>query len=304
MTFLECRQRVAEALGLAETDTTSDANATIQAKLKAWINQRYLYICGLESWVWLIKNSIIQTTTEITTGTVTATLGSTTITFTNAPAVSVTNWFIQFSDSDDWYEISAHTAAQTGATLANAYLGTTSSTLTYKLRKVHYTLPSDTGKILDLRQTRQDIKLKYIPVRQLDRFIPDRTSTGNPKYYSVVGVDSSGLYRVEFYPVPNVAMNINTRYYKVVTALSADADVPLIPTAFQDVLVWDVLGTYGYNFLDDTRISEAKAEANRILDDMRKNNIVTEDIPVREAFDSNTINTETAELSRMDLPIQ
>lgn len=304
MTFLEIRQRVAEALGLAETDTTADANATMQNKLKEWVNTRYRYICGKKSWNWLIKDSIIQTTTEITTGTVEATNASTTITFSSGPTPSVANWFIQFSSSDDWYQISSHTATQTGATLANAYLGTTSSTLTYTLRKVYYTLPSDMGKLLNIRQTRDDIKLHYIPIRKFDRLQADRTAKGEPEYYSFVGQDSSNLYRLEFYPVPNVAMNLNVRYYQVVAELSADGDIPLIPTQFHDVLVWDVLGTYGYNFLDDTRINEAKAEANRILDDMEKNELVTENIPVREPFDAHLVSSEDAILGRLDLPIE
>lgn len=304
MTFLQIRQRVAEALNVAETDTTTDANATIQAKIKAWINTRYRYICGLRSWVWLLKDSTLQTSIEITTGTVTATLASTTITFTNAPAVSVAGWFIQFSDSDDWYEIASHTAAVATATLANAYIQTTSSTLTYTLRKVYYTLPTDLGKILDLRQSRNKQKLTYIPIRKMDRLVPDRTRTGQPEYYTISGVDSSGLYRLEFYPVANVKMNVQLRYYRVAAEMSGDSDVPLIPLQFQDILVWDVLATYGYNWLDDTRLSSAKAEYNRILEDMKKNDIVTEDIPVREAFDANIVSTDEAILSHLDLPIE
>lgn len=304
MNFLEIKQRVAEGIGVSVADASTDANGTIAAKITEWVNSRYRYICGKGSWNWLIKDSIIQTTTEITTGTVTATLDSTTITFSNAPTPSVAGWFIQFSSSDDWYEIASHTAATTSAVLANAYLLTTSSTLTFKLRKVYYTLPTDLGKLLDIRQSRDDIKLTYIPIRKLDRYVADRTQSGEPEFYSFVGVNSSGVYRLEFYPVPNVKMNLNVRYYQLVAELSGDSDTPLIPTQFHDILVWDVLGTYGYNFLDDTRINEAKAEANRLMDDMKKNELITEDIAVRESFDINSGNSATEWLRRMDLPIE
>jgi len=72
MTFLEVRQRIAEIIGVDSTDTTTDANATMVNKLKEWVNSRYRAICGSRAWNFLIKDAIIQTTTEITTGTVTA----------------------------------------------------------------------------------------------------------------------------------------------------------------------------------------------------------------------------------------
>ncbi len=302
MTFLEIRQRIAEQLGLDSSDTTTDNNATMVNKLKEWVNARYRAIAASRSWNWLIKDAILQTTTEITTGTVTATLASTTITFSSAPAVSVAGWFIQFSSSDDWYLISAHTAAQTGATLANAYILTTSSTLTYILRKAYYVLPTDTHKILSMKQTRSDIPLRYIAPRMLDQLVPDRMRTGEPEFYTISGVDSSRQYKVEFYPVPNVAMNINIRYYHVVAELSGDSDVPIIPEGLHDILVWDVLSNYGFSFMDDTRLSAALAERNRLYDLMVDNDVATENAAVRMPFD-NHITGEDAILRRLDLPI-
>lgn len=302
MTFLEIRQRIAEQLGLDSSDTQTDNNATLEAKFEEWVNARYRLLAGKRSWNWLLKDSIIQTRADITTGTVTATNDSTTITFSSAPTVSATGFFIQFSDSDDWYEISSHTANVTTATLTVPYLGTTSSTLTYILRKIYYVLPTDCSKILNLKQTRDDISLRYVSPRRFDELVSDRTRTGEPEFYSIVGVDSSRQYKMEFYPVPNVAMNINVRYYRVAAELSADGDVPLIPEAFHDFLVWDVLGTYGFSFLDDTRISAALAEANRIYDDMVKNDIATENIAVRAPFDAGMYHD--SDLSRLDLPIE
>lgn len=303
MTFLEIRQRIAELIGMDATDTASDNNASVQDKLKEWVNARYRVIAGKRSWNWLIKDSIIQTSAEITTGTVTATINSTTITFSSAPAVSVANWFIQFSDSDDWYEITSHTAAVATATLANAYLGTTSSTLTYKLRKVYYVLPTDCSKVLNMRQSRDDVSLRYISVRQLDRFIADRTATGEPNYYTIVGVDSSKQARIELYPVPNAAMNINVRYYQTVSEMSADANTPLLPEPFHDILVWDVLATYGYMFLDDTRVSKAGQIRDALYKDMVSNDIDAEHIVRRQPYDTWRTESDTI-LSRLDLPIE
>jgi hypothetical protein len=302
MTFLQIRQRIAELMGVSSVDTTPDANATMENKLKAWVNDRYKVLAGKESWNWLIGDIIIQTVEDITTGTVTATTASTTITFSSGPTDSVAGYFIQFSDTDDWYEISAHTAAATTATLTTAFLGTTSSTLTYILRKVYYTLPSTTGKILNVRQMRTKSTLTYIPIRHLDLVVPDRTRVATPTNYTISGVTSDRLYKMEFYPVPNEAMNINVRHYKIITEMTADTDVPIIPEAYHGILVWDVLSTYGFTFLDDTRLSSAKAEFNNLFKDMKKNHVDVENIAVRNAFDVEP-SQATSQLAQQNLPI-
>ena len=309
MTFLEIRQRIGEVMGVDSTDTTTDPNSTMVTKLKEWVNSRYRLLAGKRSWNWRIQDTIIQTSADISTGTVTATKASTTIEFSSGPVASAAYWFIQFSDTDDWYQISAHTAGETEATIANAYLGTTSATLTYTLRKVYYSLPTTIGKVLNAKQTRDDITLKYLSPRMLDQYVPDRTRTGEPEFYSIVGLDqavaatANKQYRVEFYPVPSTTMNINFRSYAIPVELSADGDIPIIPEAFHDYLVWDVLSTYGFMFLDDTRLSAAKAEKNDIYDEMRRNDVATEHTPVRRSYDVNLEQTESF-LSSLDTPVE
>jgi hypothetical protein len=304
MTFLKIRKRIAEEMGVAYDDTSTDANDTMATKIKEWINNRYAYLAGRRSWNWLITDQIIQTSAQITTGTVTATLANTTITFSSAPAVSVAGWWIQFSDSKDWYIISTHTAGVATAVLTKAYLGTTSSTLTYTLRKVYYALPSNVHKIMNLRQTRDNTTLRYLPPRIFDRCAADRTRVSNPLFYTVLGLDSSNLYRMEFYPVPVVAMNVAMRAYVVPTALSADGDVPLTPEAYHEYLVWDVLATYAYTHEDDTRRKQAQDIRDEIYAAMLANDTAGENIPQRAPFDVDLGSSSTGWLSQIRLPIQ
>ena len=106
MTFLELRQRVAEMVGLDQTQTSQDDI------IKAWVNDSYQFIVGQKTWPWTVATDIIQTSPDITTGTVSVTNDSPAIVFSSAPSVSVANDFrIQFGDTDDWYDISSHTAA-------------------------------------------------------------------------------------------------------------------------------------------------------------------------------------------------
>lgn len=303
MTFLEIRQRIAEMLGLSSADTVADDNATLENKFKEWVNARYRVLCGKRQWNWLLKNTILQTSTQITTGTVSISDTSANITFSSGPAVSVAGWFIKFAGSEDWYEISTHTAAATAAVLTVPFIGTTAPTSTYTLRKVYYVLPTDCHQVFDVFETVNDKKLKYLPMRYLDHVVPERTTVSVPDFYTILGVDSSKQARVEFYPVPDQRMNLWVRYYQTAAEMSSDSDTPLIPIAFHDVLVWDVLATYGFLFLDDSRVNEAKKIAEKIYEDMVKNDIDAENVVSRLPYDAGSLTSKDEWLKRLDLPI-
>ncbi len=304
MTFLQIRQRVAELMGLSSADITPDANATMQDKLKAWVNNRYKILSAKRSWNWLVKDSIVQTTPDVTTGTVTATNGSTSLTFSSAIVpTDVQGYFIQLQDTTDWYELSS-TSSTTTAEMDVPFLGITSSTLTFTLRKFYYLLPADTGKILDVSQHRiWNTALKFISARILDQYLAYRQQSNRPRYYTIIGINSNRQYKMELFPYPNTAMNLNVRRYQVVTDMSADTDVPVIPEAYHEILVWDVLATYGYTFLDDTRLSSAKAQFNELYKDMIHNDVATENIPVRLAYDVDLSGFNNV-LGQYNLPVQ
>lgn len=272
MTFLDLRKRIAEMLGLDQSQSETDDI------VKEWVNDSYRFIMAIHRWPWLVKNDIIQTSPDITTGTVSVTNDSTAITFSSGPAVSVANDFrIQFSDSDDWYDITSHTAGATAATLSDNFLGTTDAAATYTLRKVYYTLPSDFDRLTSVREARNDVKLEPFPYRFKDKILPDPTETDKPVFYSVIGLDpaaavtASPQYRIVFFPTPDVEMNIDIRYYLRVTALSGDTDVPIFPIQFHSIIVFDVLDRYGYTFLDDTRRNEVRTVKRELLRDMEQN---------------------------------
>jgi len=264
MDFSDIIARVAEMLGLPDNDSN------FSTKIKAWINESYKSISSMDLWPWLVKNDVVQTSVEIVAGTVDVTNASTAITFSSGPAVSVaTDWRIQFSGDDNWYDITSHTAGATAAVLADNFLGTTDTVATYTLRKVYYSLPSDVDHIMSVRQSVNNIKLKAIDTRFFDMHFPDPTSVAGPKAYLIIGQDSSQNYRMVLHPTPSDEINVDIRYYQKVSDLSADADEPLIPSQFRPVLIFDVLSKYGYMFLDDTRINQAAGIRNSFLRDMK-----------------------------------
>lgn len=244
MTFLDLQKEVAEACGL---DLTESATAT---RVKRWINSVYQYISGLYDWSWLESREVIPTVTDITTGTLTATNASTSITFSSAPAASVAGRYLQTSDSDDWYLISAHTAGETGATLETAYVGTGGSGLTYTVRKLVYSVSSSLDRIISVRQFISPSNLGGVMQRRFDRFIPEPNTTGSPYYYTAWGLDSSKNWQISFYPIPDEVMLIEIRSLVKITELSADGDTPLMPAKFNECLIQGSL-VKGFQFTSD-----------------------------------------------------
>lgn len=304
MTFLDLRKRIAEMLGLNQSDTTTDTF------LKEWVNDSYRFIAGIERWPWIIQNDILQTTPDITTGTVSVTNDSAAITFSSGPTPSVAVDFrIQFGDSDDWYDITSHTGGATAATLADVFLGTTNGVQTYILRKVYYDLPDDFDRMTSVRQSRTDVKLEPIDFRFKDKILPDPTEVDEPTFYSVIGLQPDAAvtvdpqYRLVFFPTPNVEMNIDIRYYKRITALSGDTDVPITPIQWHSIFIFDVLDRYGYTFLDDTRRTEVRAVKNEILDQMMKHRNPVPDKVLKKLQWDKAIDLVRLNRIRVDLPI-
>lgn len=67
----------------------------------------------------------------------------------------------------------------------------------------------------------------YMPLKAVDE-IPN---SGRPLYYAIAG-NASGVEQIIMKPTPDAVYTVTHRYYKTVTALSADGDTPIMPTQF------------------------------------------------------------------------
>lgn len=282
MTYATLRTAIAAEVGL---DATNDATI-----INSWINGTYKKVLGSFRWPWLLKFSTFQTVADITTGTVSINAGSTSGTFSSAPASSVANqYMIQFTDvSDDWYTISAHTGGQTSFTLANAFNGTTNiSGANYICRKVYYSLPSDCDGLISIRQARTDVDLFPIDIRTFDRYLPDPTAVAEPIAFMLAGYDSSKNWQVVLYPTPNTVMNLQVRYYQMAADLSGDSDTPMLPEKFHDILVFGSLYLYGHPYIDDDRYKKAQERYEESFEQMKLNyKPVSTQLSVIQAWDT------------------
>lgn len=263
MTFATLKATIAGETGL---DVTTDATV-----LNTWLNASYKKILGSARWPWLLKNSIVQTVADITTGTVAINAGSAAGTFSSGPAVSVANqYMIQFTDvSDDWYLISAHTAAATSFTLANVFNGASNITgAAYICRKVYYSFPSDLDGVIGMRQARTFTDLIATDIRTLDRYLPAPEAVAEPILFCMAGYDTSKNWQFVLYPTPNTVMNLQLRYYTMPADMTLDADTPLLPEKFHSALVFCSLYLFGHPYIDDSRVASAKARYETAMKDM------------------------------------
>lgn len=267
------RSRIAEQVGISTSISGQNT------RYNSWINETYKKLASEANWPWLLKRDVIQTVTDITTGTVSISAGDTALTFSSGPAASVANDYrIRFSDTDDWYDISAHTAGATSATLADAYLGDSAiSAGTYTLRKYFYSLPSDVDRIVFMVQARNNQKLDYRDYRDLKSIIPDSESTGKPRIFSINQLDSSNNWQATFHPFPDAKMNIDMWYYRTITELSADSDTPIFPAKWHQVLVHGALAFFGWSQRNDTRRNESMANYTRMVEDMQRSMVPSTD---------------------------
>lgn len=231
-------------------------------KLKRWLNMAQQDIASRQNWQFMTAHETIQGVPDITTGTVTISVDSTSLTFSSAPAASVSGYFIKFSDTNNWYKISSHTAASTSATLSRAFGGDSNiSAGTYTLRKLWYTTSTPLDSITDIKETVNGRFLEEATSRYTDVFLPLYWDQGTSSAYITSVSDSTGGIQISFLYSPSEKTNFQVRGIKNLSDMSADGDTSIIPARWHSAVV-DMAAFYAFSALDDTRAKDffAKAE--------------------------------------------
>lgn len=265
-----------------KTDGTSD----YEAQALIYLNRAYrtIYMGGQEfspefheKWGWAEQvtshNGIINAV--IKTGTVTVTRGSTSITFSSAPTISVASHKFRVDDDEDMYEIDTHTAASTAATLQLAYTGTTGSGKNFRLMQFRHALMSSVVKVSSPIHFYQDGGREC-----------DHVSMEDIRRFYVSGKDLSGVPDMFSYDEKDNLIHFNrygsdTENEKMVYELSArerPADLtnsitqePIVPLQWRHVLS-DLALYFVYLDKDDSRAQIVFNQAKAILIAMKVEN--------------------------------
>ncbi len=266
MNFLTQKQELGAQVGL---DPTVAAD---ESRIETWLNTAQRMVIQAYDWPFLRAPTplVVQTVADYTTGTVATTAGSTTITFSTGPTVSMTGRFIRTSSSNDWYRISAHTASSTSATLETATIYAATAA-TFTIRKFYYSVGSTAvDRILQIRQSITPFRLAELGKEEFDRLEPDPQTTGTPKAYIIAGKDSSNYWQFILWPTPDAVVNLYIDHLLAGVDLSGDSDVSIIPEKWHTSVMMEFAKAQAFDFLDDNRAPSAWQRAAAMLEEMKK----------------------------------
>lgn len=176
-TFDDIVTAIREELKIGSGDTTSIN------RIKRNINLAYADVASRNNWEWLNGTINLQTRPYISSGTVSITENSRTITFSSAPAKSQEGAYITFNGENQIHEIYSHTAGATTAYLRNEFTGSTSATATYKMFRRGMVLPSDVKDVTHIYHDYFSEDVEILNKRDFHRYIANNPyREGRPQY--------------------------------------------------------------------------------------------------------------------------
>ena len=272
--YTDLENRMREATGI--TATENQAKRYINTALQD------MHLGFGEKFWWAHRDAVLRTQDDYTTGTVAITKGSTTVTGTStawntANAFSVNNvragGKIVVSGGFEVYEVSS-IASDTSLTLTTDFVNTTVTAATYTYFEDDYALDSDFLRPLDIYRFSIPANVEILSAPMFDRRFPRRTSVGRPSFACFVTKNPSGdvnlRRRVRLFKAPNDFYLIPYKFVTnklavssagvLATALSADADEPIVPLQYRHAIVLHAAHAWYRDKKDDARGQEVWAE--------------------------------------------
>lgn len=236
---------------------------------------------------WAERSATLRTQADYTTGTVSVSRGSTTLTgsgtawntnndFTvkNMRA----NGFVVIAGSRTPYRISA-VGSDTGATLSTAFTDETVTDANYTYYEDEYDLASDFLRPVDMQVFSEERSIDLISRTEFRRRYPTNTVPGLPRVACIIDYAPSGnttpIRRVKFAQPPTEYQLIPYSYITSnlavssagsgQTSMSADADEPIVPLRYRHAIVFHALYHWYRDKKDDARSQEVKGEYTDIM---------------------------------------
>lgn len=247
--------------------------------------------CGFDYKLpWAERSARLLTRATYSTGTVTATQGSTTLSgtstvWTTTDAFSIANaranGKIKIAGGLTPYVVSTVGGAGT-ITLSSKFTEATATDTTYIYYEDEYDLASDFLRPVDAQRFSDEIGIDIIGRTEFRRRYPTNSTPGRAAVASIIDFAPSGnttpIRRVRFAPPPSTAMTIPYTYITgnlavsaagvAASSLSAATDEPIIPLRYRHALVFHALYHLYRDRKDDARSQEARAEYIDIMQRM------------------------------------
>jgi hypothetical protein len=241
LTYAELKQYVRDVAGHG-SDTFTDrqiARAIIGGLEK----------CSTErEWSWLKTKTKLATTVPYATGTVSVSIGGTSVTGSGTVFPSdVVGAVIRFAGERALYEISVRTS-DTALTIVDAYRNSTAAALsgaTYSIGYPYINLPANFRSILALVDLERNDPLMDLKQYQAEVYHANRADTSRPYAFAIRAKRNDSLKQLYLYPVPSTSIErYELVYYRRAgwfdSATAATSAFKSEPTADADVADWPI----------------------------------------------------------------
>jgi hypothetical protein len=273
--YTDLSNRVRIATGVTATET--------QAKRYINIAVQDIHLGFDYKLPWAERQGVIRTHAPYSTGTVSISVGSTTLTgsstlWTTANSYSENNarttGKLRLAGGNDIYKISTVTN-DTSITLAQRYVGSDDlSAEEYVYFEDEYALASDFLRPVDMQSFSDANNIPLIGRAEWRMRYPRPNVSGRPRVASILDLSFNGsttaVRRVIFYPYPDNVYLIPYTYISSAVAvtsagvesdtLSSDTDEPTMPIRYRHAIVFHALYHWYRDKRDDARSEAAKAE--------------------------------------------
>jgi hypothetical protein len=220
------------------------ADNLLTADVKTWINERIRQVTDRRNWSWLDAEGVFSLVDDYTTGTVTVTEGSTTVTGDSTVWTSaMVGRLFRVGTNRDYYLVSA-VGGNTDLTLDANYEQSTASGSSYALYAHRYNLASDCAVVYRVWIPRTGKKMQQVSDESINRTFSGRVQTGDPVWWAHVSSSDAGVEQIEVYPLPNRVLTLRYQYRKRLTTLTLDTDT--IPQDMRADTIANGVLSYGY----------------------------------------------------------
>jgi hypothetical protein len=206
-------------------------------RIKRDINMVYLdHVIPFKprAWWWLEQKQDVQTFKKITTGTVTIVDGSTTATFSSAPASSVAGYYLRVAGQPTIYKITAHTGGVATATIDNPWINGTVTAKGYTLWKDYIDLDAGIKEVVMVTHDRRPVPLDARSNVQFDETrMRNPALEGYPFIYNATqesSTASTAQRRLRWWPASDTKITtLHITGRKHAAKLVNDSDEPMMP---------------------------------------------------------------------------
>ncbi len=277
--YTDLQNRVRAATGVTATENI--------AKRLINVALHDMHLGFAEKMPWAERRATLLTQPDYTTGTVTITQGSSTLTGSGTAwntnnawgvANARTTGKIKIAGSEEVYTISA-VGSDTSITLNEKFIDADVSGETYTYFEDEYALAADFLRPVDMQSFTENGDIPLMGRTEFRRRFPRNSTPNKPRVATLIDIGFSGnttpVRRVKLAPPPSDALLYPYAYITSNLAvsssgtaaanLSADTDEPIVPLGYRHAIVFHALYHWYRDRKDDQRSAEAKGEYTDIM---------------------------------------